>query len=53
VSGWGGIFSPGAPGFPYVFRMPNKPQVRLPSKCVNDLYPFLQFKLSHLHLKTF
>ena len=28
VCGWGGIFSPGAPGFPYVFRMPNKPQVR-------------------------
>lgn len=27
VCGWGGIFSPGAPGFPYVFRMPNKPQV--------------------------
>lgn len=29
VCGWGGIFSPGAPGFPYVFRMPNKPQVSL------------------------
>jgi hypothetical protein len=27
VRGWGGIFSPGAPGFPYVFRMPNKPNV--------------------------
>lgn len=27
VRGWGGIFSPGAPGFPYVFRMPNKPEV--------------------------
>ena len=27
VRGWGGIFSPGAPGFPYVFNMPNKPQV--------------------------
>jgi hypothetical protein len=29
VRGWGGIFSPGAPGFPYVFRMPHKPQVRV------------------------
>jgi len=28
VRGWGGIFSPGAPGFPYVFRMPSRPQVR-------------------------
>ncbi len=24
VRGWGGIFSPGAPGFPYVFRMGDK-----------------------------
>lgn len=29
VRGWGGIFSPGAPGFPYVFRMPRKPQVNI------------------------
>jgi hypothetical protein len=28
VRGWGGIFSPGAPGFPYVFKMPNSPNVR-------------------------
>lgn len=27
VRGWGGIFSPGAPGFPYVFRMPGSVQV--------------------------
>lgn len=38
VRGWGGIFSPGAPGFPYVFRLPHKPEVRyhsffLPVKC--------------------
>ena len=25
VRGWGGIFSPGAPGFPYVFRIPGMP----------------------------
>ena len=24
VKGWGGIFSPGAPGFPYVFSMPHQ-----------------------------
>ena len=24
VRGWGGIFSPGAPGFPYIFKMPNQ-----------------------------
>lgn len=24
VKGWGGIFSPGAPGFPYVFSMPQQ-----------------------------
>jgi hypothetical protein len=29
VRGWGGIFAPGAPGFPYVFRMPNQPQVAI------------------------
>lgn len=28
VRGWGGIFAPGAPGFPYVFRMPSRPQVQ-------------------------
>jgi hypothetical protein len=27
VRGWGGIFSPGAPGFPYVFRIPGMSQV--------------------------
>jgi hypothetical protein len=27
VRGWGGIFSPGAPGFPYVFKFPNQSNV--------------------------
>jgi hypothetical protein len=27
VKGWGGLFAPGAPGFPYAFHMPNSPQV--------------------------
>lgn len=35
VRGWGGIFAPGAPGFPYVFRLPHKPQVG-PSTSLED-----------------
>ena len=31
VRGWGGIFSPGAPGFPYVFRIPGMSQVTYPT----------------------
>jgi len=44
VSGWGGIISPGAPGFPYVFRMPNKPQapplILLAGDCTGSAYVF-------------
>eukprot|EP01038_Epipyxis_sp_PR26KG_P014638 gene14638-19661_t len=44
VRGWGGIFSPGAPGFPYVFRMPNKPQspplILLAGDCTGSAYIF-------------
>jgi len=29
VKGWGGIFSPGAPGFPYVFNFPQQRSVRI------------------------
>lgn len=37
VRGWGGIFSPGAPGFPYVFRMPNMPEVGPLSMLLNKV----------------
>ena len=44
VRGWGGIFSPGAPGFPYVFRMPHKPQtpplILLAGDCTGSAYIF-------------
>lgn len=44
VRGWGGIFSPGAPGFPYVFRLPNKPQapplILLAGDCTGSAYIF-------------
>eukprot|EP00981_Chlorochromonas_danica_P013103 scaffold5806_cov171-Ochromonas_danica.AAC.1 len=44
VRGWGGIFSPGAPGFPYVFRMPTKPQspplILLAGDCTGSAYLF-------------
>mmetsp|Transcript_7011 Transcript_7011/g.15577 ORF Transcript_7011/g.15577 Transcript_7011/m.15577 type:complete len:327 (+) Transcript_7011:96-1076(+) len=44
VRGWGGIFSPGAPGFPYVFRMPNKPHslplILIAGDCTGSAYVF-------------
>lgn len=50
VCGWGGIFSPGAPGFPYVFRMPNKPQVRCAfSLNVSVLLCFVLFGIVQHH----
>jgi hypothetical protein len=49
VRGWGGIFSPGAPGFPYVFRMPNKPQapplILLAGDCTGSAYIFAPKKV--------
>lgn len=45
VRGWGGIFSPGAPGFPYVFQMPNRPQdppmILLAGDCTGSAYIFM------------
>lgn len=47
VKGWGGLFAPGAPGFPYAFNMPNKPNVsrlQLTLKYnVFDIFTFLLF----------
>ena len=44
VRGWGGIFSPGAPGFPYVFRMPGRenspPLILLAGDCTASAYIF-------------
>jgi len=44
VRGWGGIFSPGAPGFPYAFRMPDKPNepplILLAGDCTGSAYIF-------------
>lgn len=49
VRGWGGIFSPGAPGFPYVFRMPARPtsgdascapMILLAGDCTGSAYVF-------------
>lgn len=45
VKGWGGIFSPGAPGFPYVFQMPNQPPDAMPlillaGDCTGSAYIF-------------
>jgi hypothetical protein len=48
VRGWGGIFSPGAPGFPYVFKMPHKPQtpplILLAGDCTGSAYIFSPLK---------
>lgn len=43
VRGWGGIISPGAPGFPYVVRMPNsnKPMILLAGDCTGSAYIFV------------
>ena len=44
MRGWGGIFSPGAPGFPYVFNMPNKPHsppiILVAGDCTGSAYIF-------------
>jgi hypothetical protein len=44
VRGWGGIFSPGAPGFPYVFKMPHEeegpPLILLAGDCTGSAYVF-------------
>ena len=44
VRGWGGIFSPGAPGFPYVFNMPGQPRaaplILLAGDCTGSAYIF-------------
>jgi len=44
VRGWGGIFSPGAPGFPYVFNMPSRPDapplILLAGDCTGSAYIF-------------
>lgn len=44
VRGWGGIFSPGAPGFPYVFNMPHRPlsapMILLAGDCTGSAYLF-------------
>ncbi len=45
VRGWGGIFSPGAPGFPYVFHMPEQspkspPIILLAGDCTGSAYIF-------------
>ena len=44
VRGWGGIFSPGAPGFPYVFNMPDRPSsapmILLAGDCTGSAYLF-------------
>ena len=44
VRGWGGIFSPGAPGFPYVFNMPDRPlsapMILLAGDCTGSAYLF-------------
>lgn len=52
VRAWGGIFSPGAPGFPYVFQMPTKskrtasprpfrpPLILLAGDCTGSAYVF-------------
>lgn len=44
VRGWGGIFSPGAPGFPYVFHMPGQqreaPLILLAGDCTGSAYIF-------------
>lgn len=42
VRGWGGIFSPGAPGFPYVVSLPNShnPLILLAGDCTGSAYIF-------------
>lgn len=45
VRGWGGIFSPGAPGFPYVFHLPKKkisspPLILIAGDCTGSAYVF-------------
>ena len=44
VRGWGGIFSPGAPGFPYVFNLPSRPNapplILLAGDCTGSAYIF-------------
>ena len=44
VSSWWGVFSPGAPGFPYVFQMPNNPVgpplILLSGDCTGSAYIF-------------
>jgi hypothetical protein len=44
VRGWGGIFAPGAPGFPYVFNMPDRPSsapmILLAGDCTGSAYLF-------------
>jgi len=44
VRGWGGIFSPGAPGFPYVIQHPNQPKgsplIILAGDCTGSAYIF-------------
>ena len=48
VRGWGGIFSPGAPGFPYVFNMPGRPHapplILLAGDCTGSAYIFAPIK---------
>lgn len=48
VRGWGGIFSPGAPGFPYVFNMPDQshspPLILLAGDCTGSAYVFTPVK---------
>lgn len=58
VRGWGGIFSPGAPGFPYVFNMPNRPHaaplILLAGDCTGSAYIFSPRSVSgHANQKTY